>query len=149
MEEGQEKNNIMESKLRTTFAIFVMFVLMAAVAVIFLGIEVPTQQQQQSSQEKKQQESDIESSLPASKLTGLVEELENQGSSFLEKTTKTNESQKEDSVSSHFSELNCDQLSDIVSLFENGWGSALAEFSARCESNDDADIEQQVRSLVK
>lgn len=148
MEEGQEKNNVMGSKLRTTFAIFVMFVLMAAVAVIFLGIEVPTQQQQ-SSQETKQQGSDISSSLPVSKLTGLVEELENQGSSFLEKTTKPNESQKEeDLMSNHFSELNCNQLSDIASSFEDGWGKALAEFSVRCESND-SEIEEQVMSLAK
>lgn len=148
MEEEQEKNNVVGSKLRTTFAVFVMFVLLAAVAVVFLGIEIPTQQQQ-SSQEKQQQESDIESSIP--KLTGLVEELENQGSSFLDKTTSANESQKEegDLVCSHFSELNCKQLSDIASSFEDGWGKALSEFSARCESGNETEIEQQVKSLVK
>ena len=143
----EKPKDVINSKLKTTFAVFVMFVLMTGVAVIFLGIEMP---QQQLSQEKKQQGSDIELSLPTSKLTGLVEELENQSSSFLEKATTSNEYQKEDLVSNHFSELNCEQLSEIASSFEDGWGRVLAEFSVRCESNDDKEvIEQQVISLVK
>jgi len=129
-EEGKGKTTIdaIGSKLRTTFAVFVVFVIMTVVAVIFLGIEIsPTQ-------EKQQQGSDITpSSLLTSKLTGLVEELENQNSSFLEKT-KTDDSQKEYEylVLNHFSELNCDELSDIPSSFEDGWGRALVEYGSKC-----------------
>lgn len=128
-----DKNkNTIGNKLKRIFAIFVIFVMMTAVTVVFLGIEVPTQQQQ-SSQEKKQQISDIESPIP--KLVGLAEELENQGSSFLEKTktTTTDESQREQQKSNYFSELNCDELSDIASSFEDGWSKALAEYSSRCD----------------
>ncbi len=134
MEAVKEKNNIIGSKLRITFAVFVIFVLMAAVAVVFLGIGFP---QQQQIPEKQQQGSHIESSfLPTtSKLTGLVDELENTGSTFLEKTKTTNEFQteKNDWASNHFFELNCDELLDIVSSFEGGWDRVLAEFSVICE----------------
>lgn len=73
-----------------------------------------------------------------SKLTGLVDELENTGSTFLEKTKTTDEFQTEENdwASNHFFELNCDELSDIVSSFEGGWGRALVEFSARCEMDN-------------
>lgn len=129
----------MDSKLKTIFAVFVMFVLIASVAVVFLGIEIPSQQQKQSTQEKQQGLDNESSSLSVSKLTGLVYELENQGASFLEKSvTTTNESgvEEQNSESSYFLELNCDELSDIVSSFEDGWGKVLAEYNVRCEMDN-------------
>lgn len=134
MKDGQEnKISTKDTKLKTTFTVFVMFVLMAAVAVVFLGIEIP--QGQQSSLQEKQQESDIASSastLPTSQLTELVEELENQGSLFLEKTT---ESQGEESEFNYLTEMTCNQLSDIASSFEDGWGKAVAEYNSRCKND--------------
>lgn len=66
----------------------------------------------------------------------MADELENQGSSFLEKT-ETDESQgKQKLESKYFSGLNCDELSDIASSFEEGWGKALAEYSSRCEMDN-------------
>ena len=123
---------------------------MAAVAFVFLGIEISTQQQD-STQKKQPQIPDIESSIP--KLVGLAEELESQGSSFLEKTkvttTDKSEGKQLEFKHSYFSEMNCDQLSDIASSFDDGWDKALAEFSARCEGSNDTEIEEQVISLVK
>lgn len=151
--DGEGKiNNVIDFKLKTTFAVFVVFVLMATVAVVFLGIEIP-QQQKQPLQEK-QQGSDIESSsssLPASKLTELAEELENQGSSFLEKsTTTTNESQEEQELEfNYLSGLNCNELSGIASSFEDGWGKALAEYNVRCEMDNVNDFFKIILILLQ
>ncbi len=117
--EGKNLNTI-DSKLKTTFTVFAIFVLMAAITIVLLGINVPSQSQE-STQKKQLHISDTESPIP--KLVGLADELESQEELFLEKTkTATNESQEEqqESEPNHFSGLNCNELSDIASSFEDG-----------------------------
>ena len=114
-EEDKDKNTI-SSKLKTGFAVFVVFVLMAAVAVVFLGIDL-SQEQSLSSQTPKSIEEEEQPII-------IIENPE---------TLKSQEEKEQQQESIYLAEMRCAQLQNFVSLFEKGWGRAVAEYNSRCE----------------
>ena len=119
LEEGEDKNkNTIFSKFKTGFAVFVVFVLMAAVAVVFLGIDL-SQEQSLSSQTPKSTEEKEQSII-------IIENPE---------TIELQKEKEQQQESIYLAEMSCAQLQNFVSSFEKGWGRAIAEYNSRCETD--------------
>lgn len=110
----EEKNvNTKDSKLKTTFAVFVVFVLMASIAVIFLGIDVPQEQTSLSQNSELESKEDKEREEIQESILIIDTDID---------AVESKIKDKKETGFLYLSDMSCEQLADHASSMKKGLG---------------------------
>ncbi len=99
----------MDSNFKGTIVTFGIFVIIAVIAVSFLGVK------------------------PSQQSAALLPEMSEHKEEAMKDEILTTPKENKNIILP--SEMNCDELRDFILSFENGWGKAMAEFGSRCSDN--------------